>query len=450
MMKKIIYGVLCMLLFGACDNYLDIKPKGIKEPSSVEDMHRIMTKLYYTTENTFLMGDDIFKPEVLAENFSLLFHNYNAYSWGEYLFPKDGRDTDWEESYANLYRFNTVIERIDNASGDDELRKQVKGDALFNRAYAYFKLVNQYAKQYNVETASTDLGVPLRLIADVNAVNTRATVAEVYEQMIADLEVAIELLSVEKDHNFRPNKVAANILLAKVYLHMRNFELARKYAGNALKNDNSLFDYQTIDDAKKFPTPQEHPEYPFYTWKRQKVDLSPKVYDGIDGTYFSPELLALYDANDLRVKLWQRLTNEHGVIFNYRHAMEYRHQGLCIPDAYLIRAECNARLGEKDAAMDDVNAIRVKRFKTEEYSALTATDATDALNKVLDERRREMAFLNDRWYDMRRLDVDPVYQRTYTRTLGGKTFTLEINSNRFVVAIPRNVIDINGIEQNPR
>ena len=269
--------------------------------------------------------------------------------------------------------------------------------------------------------------------------------------MITDLEIASDLLTVQKEQKFRPNKVAANILLAKVYLHQRKFDLARTYADKALDDNNSLLDYSSIESSSDLPNAENHVEYLFYSWSYQNGDYSPNSQSENAGTYFAPELLSLYESEDLRPELWQRKTNEHGVMFNSRSSIgEYGQQGICIPDAYLIRAECNARLGDKGAAISDVNAIRVKRFKAEDYNALTATDAADALNKVLDERRREMAFLNDRWFDMRRLDVDPVYQRTYSRTLGGKTFTLEINSNRFVVAIPRSVININGLEQNPR
>jgi len=452
-MKKILlYTFLCVLTFASCDDFLDIKPKGKKEPATVDDLALIMNKLYKTTDNTMLMSDDVFKPEVLAADLEIKFHNYNAYTWGEFLYPKDVNDADWNGSYDNLYRFNYVINNIDDFEGnDDELRAQTKGEALFYRAYTYFKLINQYAKQYNEATASADLGVPLLLTADVYAVNTRATVEEVYKQMIMDLEIAADLLTVQKEQKFRPNKVAANILLAKVYLHQRKFDLARTYADKALDDNNSLLDYSSIESSSDLPNAENHVEYLFYSWSYQNGDYSPNSQSENAGTYFAPELLSLYESEDLRPELWQRKTNEHGVMFNSRSSIgEYGQQGICIPDAYLIRAECNARLGDKGAAISDVNAIRVKRFKAEDYNALTATDAADALNKVLDERRREMAFLNDRWFDMRRLDVDPVYQRTYSRTLGGKTFTLEINSNRFVVAIPRSVININGLEQNPR
>jgi hypothetical protein len=451
-MKKILlYTLLCVLTFASCDDFLDITPKGKKEPATVADLALIMNKLYTTTDNTLLMSDNVVKLEVFAADLVNKFHNYNAYTWGEFLFSKDASDADWNNSYANLFRFNYVINNVDNFEGtDDVLRAQTKGEALFQRAYTYFKLVNQYAKQYKEATASTDLGVPLRLTADIYAVNTRATVEHVYTQMIADLEVAVDLLSVQKDENFRPNKVAANILLAKVYLHQRKFELARTHASQALNDDNSLFDYSSLEEDGDLPRPQDQIEYPFYAYARNNSSYNPSS-NGNDGAYFANELLDLYQSSDLRPKTWQRESDEEGVMFGNRGVVpEFRQQGICIPDAYLIRAECNARLDDKDAAMADVNAIRVNRFKAEDYTALTATDAADALDKVLNERRREMAFLNDRWYDMRRLDVDPVYQRTYTRSIAGKTFTLEVNSNRFVVAIPRKVILINGIEQNPR
>ena len=98
-------------------------------------------------------------------------------------------------------------------------RNDVKGQALVHRAMNYFLLVNLYGKQYDAATASTDLGVPLVLEADINKQYPRATVAQVYERMLQDLNDAISLLKLlaAKDA-FALRRTAARIRLKYFFI----------------------------------------------------------------------------------------------------------------------------------------------------------------------------------------------------------------------------------------
>ena len=69
--------------------------------------------------------------------------------------------------------------------------------------------------------------------------------------------------------------------------------------------------------------------------------------------------------------------------------MSYRNVGPSVPEMMLIKAEYYARNNQPTEAMQWVNKLRVKRFAAEDYTEETATDADDALKKVIDERHRE-------------------------------------------------------------
>jgi hypothetical protein len=116
----------------------------------------------------------------------------------------------------------------------------------------------------------------------------------------------------------------------------------------------------------------------------------------------------------------------------------------------LIKAEVFARNNDATSAMQWVNNLRIKRFKAVDYVPLTATSAADALQKVVEERRREFFGRMLRWWDMRRLKNVTPFQRTYTKTMSGVTYTLEPNSNSYVFPIAEYLTNLNPeLEKNP-
>lgn len=116
-------------------------------------------------------------------------------------------DADWNNFYAQIYISNVVLDKIEEASGTNEdLRKMTKGEALAQRAYAYFMLVNIYGKHYNSATSLTDLGVPLYLDSDINKLKGRATVEEVYNQIESDLLEALPLLPETQEFPYHPSQ----------------------------------------------------------------------------------------------------------------------------------------------------------------------------------------------------------------------------------------------------
>ncbi len=100
--------------------------------------------------------------------------------------------------------------------------------------------------------------------------------------------------------------------------------------------------------------------------------------------------------------------------------------------------------------MNDLNALLQKRFKTGFFVPLIAANSTEALNKILDERRKELIFRGTRWTDLRRLNKGGA-NITITRTLNGQTYTLAPNSLKYTYLIPTEVIGFNpNMAQNLR
>ncbi len=125
--------------------------------------------------------------------------------------------TLWMLAYKVIGMSNTVIETIDKKGGD----KQLQGEAYFLRALMHLHMVTLYAKPYNFGRENP--GVPLRLTSADTPI-TRATVGQVYDQIVKDLQTAASLLSDKSRGNAGyPCKASALGLLSRVYLYMGDY-----------------------------------------------------------------------------------------------------------------------------------------------------------------------------------------------------------------------------------
>ena len=93
-----------------------------------------------------------------------------------------------------------------------------------------------------------------------------------------------------------------------------------------------------------------------------------------------------------------------GGIKRWQDAYYYLQVGLNVPEMYLIRAETNARLGNKSEAINDLNTLRSKRYRTGTLVLYDANNYTQdqVLQLVKDERRRELWLRGVRWFDLKR------------------------------------------------
>ena len=99
--------------------------------------------------------------------------------------------------------------------------------------------------------------------------------------------------------------------------------------------------------------------------------------------------------------------------------------------------------------MNDLNTLLRKRWDGQ-FVPLQASNSSQALEKILVERRKELCFKALRWGDLRRLNQEADYQVTVKRVLNGQTYILTPNSSKYTYPIPDDIIKLTGIEQNER
>lgn len=135
----------------------------------------------------------------------------------------------WNAAYAAINRTNLVLEGVDNAPISDALKNQYRGEARFLRALIYHSLVTIYARPYTDGNGSKP-GVVLYTTAQTGkgeSKKERATVAEVYTQILEDLNFAENNLAATNGSTLlnvtRAHKNAAIALKTRVYLHMGRY-----------------------------------------------------------------------------------------------------------------------------------------------------------------------------------------------------------------------------------
>ena len=192
----------------------------------------------------------------------------------------------------------------------------------------------------------------------------------------------------------------------------------------------------------------------------------------------SPELVQLYDftesnvnnRGDLRLRYYYEYARDffsplmdikikYGIRKEYTMEANYPIKGMRVAELYLNRAEANIHryLENKEeslrvSALADLNFLRSFRYDTRNESYTNVDYSGDELLEFYkEERRRELAFEDHRWFDLRRYgmpEITHVYQGSESEI--PVTYVLEQGSERYVLPIPRSVLDKNyNLEANP-
>jgi hypothetical protein len=159
-------------------------------------------------------------------------------------------------------------------------------------------------------------------------------------------------------------------------------------------------------------------------------------------------LYASYDDNDLRKSAYF-FPNFENYSFkgSYAGSDGVYFTGLATDEIYLIRSECLARNQQKDAALNDLNALLSKRWSAGNFTPITVATAQEALTIILAERRKELVMRGLRWIDIKRLNKEGA-NIILKRIIATQQFSLQPNEERYALPIPDDIIKQTGIQQN--
>ncbi|HEX7844215.1 MAG TPA: RagB/SusD family nutrient uptake outer membrane protein [Chitinophagaceae bacterium] len=448
-MKNILIAICFLISLPSCKKYLEKKPnQQWVIPATLQDAQALMDNYFSFNTNFSMRGLQADGDFYALDNYynTLSTNSQDNYRWEKELY----NDNEWTYMYRLALNSNIAMETVQKiipAQSEVNMYREVLGAAHFHRANAFYHLLQYYAEPYEKSTAMQKPGIPLRLSSDINIPSTRATLENSWQQVIADLKQSAAMLPLTVSSLARPSRKAAYAVLARTFLAMEDYPQAGLYADSCLQFQNTLINYNTLNDAAANPFTQFSAEVIF-----SSVTIGLGLLTVTNGRCDSL-LYGSYHANDLRRTCFFKSngTNTWGFRGNYDGGTGSSFFcGPAVDEMYLVRAECFARAGNTTAAMNDLNALLLTRWKAGTFIPFTAATAEEALTKILIERRKELVARTTRWFDLRRLNKDPRYASTLVRKINGETYTLPPGDPRYTHYIPLDVIALTGMQQNSR
>jgi hypothetical protein len=470
-------GVLALgLSLAGCKDALQIEPQqSINADEAYNTSQKVSAAVvgaYARLDDPRLYGSDlILVPELMASNgyitWAGTFQNYRQISLHTQISTLSNAQGIWTQAYNAINQCNLILNALP-AVTDAGQRKQFEGEAHYIRGIMYFELVRLFAQQYQAGGSNTQPGVPINIVpittteqADVKL--PRASVEEVYTQVLSDLRTAATMLP--NQNVTRASKYSAEAMLARVYLQQGNYAAARSMANDVITNSGaslvgsvaavfanrnsaeSLFEIQQNDQNNAGTSNDGLATY----FAGYSPNGDQTVLYGRGDVYISGAFANQYGygSGDVRgTDSLSAITTKKLIYLsdgnsrrNRLRTLKWRTYGQNIPivrlaEMYLIRAEADVRAGNTASATADVNTVRTRSGAT----ALTAATLAD----VLRERQLELAFEGFRIHDLKRVNGIVIPAVAATATVSAAPAVLASDA-RFVLPIPQREINNNSL-----
>ncbi len=318
----------------------------------------------------------------------------------------------WGAAYTAINNANIVIKGLnDNPTKvSATLTKQYIAEAKFLRALSYFSLVTLYARPYN-ENNGASPGLPLRLQAETSTANNdlkRSTVAEVYAQIIKDLnEAEADLPSTYSSsllNTTRAHKNTAIALKTRVYLNSGNYakviEEAKKIVStnapfsastgvnHKLQNIVEIFttNYTSTESILSVPMTEldnvtGQSSFPYVFNANSEYNLNPTGIWG-DTEWKSTDLRRTFARTASGVQFLTKYSKPSPFL-DYLPIIRYS-------EVLLNYAEAAARTGDLAKAVELLKAVRNRSDATYTFPESSISTQTALVNTILKERRIEL------------------------------------------------------------
>lgn len=497
-MKKIIrYGILgiaCSLSFVSCNkDYLETVPTHQVATSdafattdnalaALNGIHRLLYSQIFGVQAQGGQSGNMLYMDIMGED--LVFPNVsntwlrNEYQWIDHRVPTSRPVTyNYLFYYMIIGNANMIIANVDNAEGPEAQKAMIKGQALVYRGWSYFQMIQLFGERYVAGGQNDGLGLSI-VTEPGTGVIPRSTIAEVYQQLNADLQDGLALLSgYNRSNKSHLNTDVAKGFIARVALTQQNYELAAQMAREAragyplmstsdylggfndYSNDEWMWGSRIVADQTNF-------FYSFFAYislnyNSTAIRATPKVmfsvlYDQISDT-------------DIRKQLWDP-TGDNVDDFPLPLAtftrVPYQSRKFLVADPgqsigdvpmmraaemYLIEAEALARMGGRDG---DAAAVLFELASSRDAEYTLSSNTGQALiDEIMIQRRVELWGEGFRFYDIKRTN-SPLDRRggNHNATYTNNVMHVEPGGIRWQFLLPQaEVQNSEGvIVQNPQ
>lgn len=488
MKSKIYLGAAIAMLFAAtsCDGFLDKRPISeisedmVGNDSNASDTIRFKTaaqaesflgSCYNEFQSEYYQLDTYINGEMQSDNSYQGANGVELEQVENYqLSPTNKNVTrDWGYLYRFIGNTNVVIGNVlktPDQTFPESRKKQIKAEAMVMRAWCYFDLVRLYG------------GVPLVLkaIPSINTGNVetvypllypeRATEEQVYAQIEKDLLEALPLVQDYPTTKAVVSKALVNSLLAKFYATKvpADWSKVKQYAQAVVADTryDLLTDYADLFKAGAQPNSKEsifEVQYNLGSNEFWGYDMNM----GTDWKKFNTptnDLVKAFDAENDAVRkavsitfadVSGKWTDKNWPVTSYPFAGKYKSRGakvmlVRLADIMLLLAEAENELGNTAVAQTWLNKIRA-RVSLNGTSASSKDDLRLAIEK---ERRLELAFEGQRWFDLKRTGRAIAVMNSFKDSKGVNIFKGKIQPYMLTWPIPQSERDMNSkLTQNP-
>jgi starch-binding outer membrane protein, SusD/RagB family len=362
--------------------------------------------------------------------------------------------------YTITRRANAIIENIDKVKGATQaFINDVKGQALACRAMTYFDMARVYGKTPLTITTADNLTIPYITSTDPTIKPAKELVVDFYNKLISDLTTANGLISTAYVSG-RFNKAAVSGLLSRVYLYKGDWPNCITASNDALGATPNL---PSIANFPGIWTDAVGDAGVLFKVKNTAVDnlntMGTNYFQTVGGGIRSEYVVdytfrQLFAANDVRTSSYIQTSPYLGV--PQHHVIKYSGKpgfaagvldakALRTAEVLLNRAEAYYRNGNEPSALADVNLLKSNRITG--FVPVTLT-GTALLDEIYLQRRLELAFEGDRFWDLKRRNL-PVTRSTFGDNADGTgtTYvfpTLPAGDYRFSFPIPQSELNFNS------
>lgn len=482
--------MMIVLLFvsqSCSEDFLTEYPTSQQAPGDIKtlsDVAIVVNGAYDLMQDTgFLNSDYITRNDMRSDD-------YQVPDFGrledEYRYDFDEQNSEldiWRQPYKIIRQVNSIVNLLENieteTSSDEATKSDMMGQALTIRALSHFSLVNSYGLPYSHNDGNS-LGIPIvTTVLGVDAKKTRNSVAEVYAQIITDLTTAIPLLS-DTAKGGKINSWAAKTLLARVYLYKEDNTKAYSTAVDIINNSPyslisgadyvdswasnfssesifSIVNNQADNGGGSAINNLSDPEgYGQFIASQDLIDLiNSDPNDVRNGMLYIDQISVMGDPTTYgRILKYPGVGNTKSIIVDHfesggalsSNAETSNVAIFRLSELYLIAAEAAVKGGGENA-QGYLNAI-VERANPS--ATVSSSDVT--LDRVLTERRKELAAEGHRFFDLIRNKRDIIRSLSVRATQAGvptARMNIPYNDYQVVFAIPLEELNINPIQQNP-
>lgn len=465
---SIYFSILTVLLFitSSCkkdfldvsDNSFVLRQEYVKDIATTNDY---LNGIYVGLGRDFYSGFINIYPDLIADNIKPRSSSLSShYNWAQIV---DNNTTNMSSTWSSGYQFirscSFVLEKSkDFKSQHPGMADNIMAQAYALRAFGHFLLVNFFAQSYNFTAEASHPGIPYITTSDWTQPFSRQTVAEVYTEMITDLENAIDLFSSSSVNPLFFNRNAAKALLARVYLFKGDYTNAKNMAVDIMKEVPimSATDYPSKLFTDKDPEALfQIPPASTVAGSSYNVNLQGRYFIGSSSqvrflaTADIAELLTA-DPMDKR-KAWITTSTLGKTITKYPKDVvpgfnptsnSYYQTILRSSEMCLTAAEAYANLNNTDSAWYYLDAIRQRANPA---AVPTTANGTALLDSIYLERRKELAFEGLRMFDLLR------WKKGVTRLdpVSPSVASLPYPSEKAIAPIPAPDVTIASLPQNP-